>query len=76
MIPMVVFAIGDPVLFLSPYHSCGFFVLSWEKAMEFWHGGIHIRFCGSRLQKGGKGLVHRGMRDMCTYHSFLSCINY
>jgi hypothetical protein len=80
MILMVVFAIGDfscfVLLLLSPIILVCIVYLG-EKRWSFGFGGIHIRFCGLRLQKVGKGLVQKEACGTCV-HMVLSrhCINY
>jgi len=71
---MVVFAIGDLSFASSPLAVpvLFFFVHFGKKAMEFWDGGIHQIFAANAYEAGD--LFNEGMRDMCTYGSFLPCI--
>ena len=48
------------------------FVHFGKKAMEFWWSVGYSRFLRLTLTRDGRDLFNEGMRDMCTYGSFLS----
>lgn len=74
MILMVVFAIGDYVFALLLYLSLSILFI-WEKAMEFWGSGIHIRFLRLTLTNRVGWDLFKEACGTCTYGSFCHVSN-